>query len=132
MATAATIGKFKVSIDASNLEEVLSVSGVGKVNDTIEVTNFDSPAGTKEYIPGLAEGSEVSIECNYIHDATVQAALIAAVNAGSSVAVILTYNTTDATFTFNAAAQGFEVVPGVNEQNRINFTLKISGDITIA
>ncbi len=131
MATAATIGKWTVSTDAANLEEVLSVSGLGKTNDTIEVTNFDSPAGTKEYIPGLADGSEISVECNYIDTATAQAALIASVDAGSSVAVIMTYDATAAVYTFTAAAQSWNIVPSTSDQNRIEFSMKVSGDITI-
>ena len=131
MATLATIGKWAVTIDAAALEEVISVSGLGKTNDTIEVTNFDSDPGTKEYIPGLAEGAEVNIECNYIPAAAGQVALIAAVNAGSNVAVVLTYDTNVKTYTFQAAATSWSVVPSATEQNRIEFTVKISGDITI-
>lgn len=131
MATAATIGKWALTIDATALEEILSVSGLGKSNDIIEVTNFDSPAGTKEYIPGLADGSEISIECNYIDDAAGQIALQSAVNAGSNVAVVMTYDTTAKTYTFNAAAQGWTISPSTTDQNRIEFTLKVSGDISV-
>ena len=131
MATAATVGKWAITIDATALEEVLSVSGMGKTNDTIEVTNFDSPAGTKEYIPGLAEGSEISIDCNYLSAGTGQLALQTAVDAGSNVAVVMTYDTTAATFTFTASAVGWTIAPSTNDQNRIEFALKVSGDITI-
>ena len=129
--TAATIGKWAVTTDGAPLEEVLSVSGLGKTNDTVEVTNFDSPVGTKEYIAGLAEGSEISIECNYLPAATAQVALVASVDAGGTVAVVMTYATTASTYTFSGVAQGWSVTPATSEQNKISFTLKISGDIAI-
>lgn len=131
MATAANIGKWALTVDAVALEEILSVSGMGQSNDVIEVTNFDSPANTKEYIPGLADGSEISIECNYLPAGTGQLALQASVDAGDSVAVVMTYDTTTATYTFAAAAQGWTINPSISDQNRIEFTLKISGDIAI-
>ena len=131
MATAATIAKWAITTDAAPLEEVLDVSGLGKSNDTIDVTNFDSPAGTKEYIPGLADGSEITIECNYVAAATGQVALVASIDAGSSVAVVMAYATSAATYTFSAAAQGWTISPSTSEQNKISFVLKVSGDITI-
>jgi hypothetical protein len=129
MATAATIGKFAITHDGANIEEVLSVGGVGKTNDLIDVTNFDSAAGTKEYIAGLADGSEVSIECNYLESAAGQTALVADVDAQATAAFVLTYNSA-VTYTFNAACMGYQITPSVSEQNKISFTIKISGDIT--
>lgn len=116
------------------IEEVFSVSGLGKQNDLIDVTNFDSPSGTKEYIAGLADGSEISVEANYIPSATVQAAVMAAVDSGSTRLCRLVYtgSSPNKTFNFSAVAIGYEVGPSPTEQNTITFTLKVSGEITRA
>lgn len=139
MATQANISNFKFRIASiaspasyNDLEEVLSVSGVGKTNELIEVTNFDSPAGTKEFIAGLADGSEVTVEANYYQAATEQANLIALVDAGSTVNCQVAYTAVspDETWSFAGVCIGWELTPSATEQNRITFTVKISGDIT--
>lgn len=126
--TSATIGKWEITHAGTGIEEVLSVSGLGKTNQLLDVTNFDSPAGTMEYIAGLADGDEVTIECNYISDGTGQAALRADVDSGASAQFVLTYDAS-ITFTFTAACISYSIVPSVTEQNKITFSVKISGDI---
>lgn len=127
----ASISGWSLTVDATPLEEILSVSGLGKSNDILDVTNFDSPAGTKEYIAGLADGAEMTVECNFIAAAAGQVALQAAVDAGASVDVVMTYTTTTQVYTFTAAAQGWTISPSISDQNRIEFTLKVSGEIVI-
>ena len=138
MTTAAFIGKFKVGIgdDASpqsytNLEEVLTCTGVGKLNELKEVTNFDSPAGTKEYIAGLAEGQEVVITCNYKSTHTEQQALIGYVDAGSTknFRLLDTDASPNEAFQFDAVCLGWRMEPSTSDQNQIVFTVKITGDI---
>lgn len=139
MATSANISnfKFKKATAASPasynaIEEVLSISGVGKNNELVDVTNFDSPAGTKEYIAGLADGSEITVEANYVPNATHQTALIASVDAGETINFQVAYTAVspDETWSFAGVCLGWEVAPSPTEQNRITFTIKISGDIT--
>jgi len=137
--TAANISKWKFRIgNAASpevftaIEEVYSISGVGKTNELVEVTNFDSPVGTKEFIPGLAEGSEVTIEANYIPAATQQAALIAVVDSGTNTnfQVAYTGSSPEETFNFTASPLTWEIVPSPTERNSIRFVVKISGAIS--
>ncbi len=137
--TQANISQFKIRLgDAASpevfadIEEVLSISGVGKNNELVDVTNFDSPNQTKEYIAGLADGSEISVEANYVPNATQQTALIAAVDAGSTrnFRVVYTGVSPDEVWNFAGVCLGWELVPSPTEQNRVNFTVKITGDIT--
>ena len=130
MATAADIGKWALTIDATPIEEILSLSGVGQSNNLLDVTNFDSGL-TMEYIPGLADGAEISIEANRIDAAAGQAALIAGVKAKTTNAFILTYDSAT-TYTFNGVCLSYEIQPSQTEQNKLSFSVKISGDITEA
>lgn len=139
--TAATISKFLFLLGQADspetftaVEEVLSISGFGVTNELIDVTNFDSPNNAKEFIAGLADGNEVSIECNRL-DATAgpqQALLKAAVDAGSTRNFRIDYTgvSPDETFSFAAVCLSHEIVPSPTEQNRINFSVKITGNIT--
>lgn len=139
--TSATISnwQFEVGTSASPqaltaIEEVFSVSGVGKVNEQIEVTNFDSPAGSKEYIAGLAEGSEITVEANYIPAATHQPVVMTAVDNGDTRLCRLRYTgvSPEKTWSFSAVCLSYEVVPSPTQQNTIVFTFKITGSITRA
>ena len=138
MATAANISNFKLKLgDAASpevfadVEEVLSLSGFGKSNDLLDVTNWDSPTGTREFIAGLSDGAEITAECNYT-GATNQDALRTAVDAGSTrnFQIVNSNQSPAETFSFAAVCLGWTIDPAATEQNRITFTLKISGDIT--
>ena len=139
--TDATISNWKMEIgtDASPqvltaIEEVTAVSGLGKDNELVEVTNFDSPTGTKEFIAGLSEGKEFTVEANYLHGATHQPVVMAAVDNGDTRLARLRYtgSSPEKTFSFSAVCLGYEIGPDVTGANKITFTFKISGDITRA
>jgi len=139
--TQAAIGNWQLQISNNlspevyaNLEEVLSVGEVGETNETLDVTNFDSTAGTKEFIGGLAEGDEVSIECNYIAGATKQTALRAYVAAKTNSTALLTYtgSSPNELYSFAFAPISWKLSPSTSEQNKINFTIKVSGGVTVA
>lgn len=136
--TQANISQFALQLgDAASpevfatVEEVLSISGFGKNNELIDVTNFDSGL-VKEYIAGLADGAEITVEANYYQAATQQQALITAVNAGSTRNFQLLNNVPSPaeTFSFAAVCLSWNIEPSPTEQNRVSFTLKITGDIT--
>lgn len=129
--TAATIGGWTVSLAGTEIEEVLSMSGLGKTRDQIEVTSFDTTAGTKEYIGGLADGAEITIEANYVATGTGQLAARAAVNTGTNVEMVATYGTTTEVFTYQVTPLAWSLSPSTTDQNRCEFQYKISGDIVV-
>jgi len=115
------------------VEEVVSVSGVGRTNQLIDVTNFDSPSGTKEFAGGLAEGDEVTIECNYLSTSnTQQLAFMAAVDARSTRTFRLAYinSSPEKRWKFDAACLNWSVTPSATDKSTIKFVIKISGSIT--
>jgi hypothetical protein len=116
------------------VEEVFSVSGLGKTNQQVDVTNFDSPAGTMEYIAGLADGEEITVEANYLPAGTQQIAMMAAVDAGANRKFQVTYTkvSPNKTFTFTGTPLSYKIVPSATDKNTIQFTVKVSGDITRA
>ncbi len=137
--TSANISNWKFSLGTdespqvlTEIEEVTEISGFGQTNDLAEATNFDSPAGTKEFIAGLSEGDEFTVECNYIPAATMQVAARAAVKAGATrlARVRYTGSSPENVFDFSAVCLGYALGPSPTEVNSITFTFKISGDIT--
>jgi len=115
-----------------NLPEVISISGVGATNALVDATHFDSTA--REYIAGLADGSEVTVESNFVQNNAVQERVIADVAARRTLncKVLFDFGTPNTSFTFAAVALGWVLNPSVDDRNTISFTFKISGSITVA
>jgi hypothetical protein len=138
MPTSATIGNWKLALGTNaspsvltDLEEVLDVSELGLTNELQEVTNWDSPAGTKEFIAGLAEGDEFTVECNYISTAGSHQRAVRAAQ-GQTLPFRLTYTASSPNnvFTGDCVYLGYKMVPSQTEQSKVQYTFKISGDIT--
>ena len=111
--------------------EILSMSGIGKANPLVEVTSFDSTA--REYIAGLADGTEVALECNYLPANTAQQGLVSDVDAGTTrnIQVAITDGVTPKTYSFAVTPLAWVLNPSFDDKNSISFTLKISGAITV-
>ena len=116
------------------IEEVYSVSGVGQTNELIDVTNFDRPAGTKEFIAGLADGAEITVEANYLPAGAQQIVAMTAAEAQATRLARVNYTgvSPNKTFSFSAVCIGYEIGPNTDSQNTITFNFKISGSITRA
>jgi hypothetical protein len=117
----------------TTIEEVFSVSPIGKTNALIDATNYDS-GGNREFIHGLADGAEISIECNYLPAATVQAALKGDVDNKTrrNLKVVLTDGTTTKNFTFACIPLSWNIAPSLDNKNVITFSVKVTGAITVS
>jgi len=113
------------------ISEVLSMSGLGKTNPLVEVTSFDSTG--REYIAGLADGTEIALECNYLPADTQQQGLISDVDAGTvrNFQILITDGTTPKTYAFAVTPLSWVINPSFDDKNTLTFTLKISGAITV-
>jgi hypothetical protein len=137
--TDATIGGFSLELgDADSpavfdaIEEVFALTGLGKVRELVDATHFGS-GGNREYIAGLADGVEITAECNYVPGATVQQAMIAAVNTGANrnFKIVESLDSPDTVYAFVGSPLGWTINPSVDDRNTLTFTVKISGDITV-
>lgn len=141
MPTAANISRWKFRLGSTAsppqfnpIEEAFSISGLGKTNQLVDVTSFDSPEGTMEYIAGLADGQEITIECNRIPNEsppTEQQNMIAAVDAQENRAFQIAYIgvSPEETFDFQGVPLSWVLAPSTTDKNTISFTVKISGEI---
>lgn len=112
--------------------EATAVGGIGKTNALVDSTTFCSGA-SREYIPGLAEGNELTIDANYIVSSAVRRQLQKAVNDRANVQLRLVVMqdglVIDEEYRFEAAALSWGITPSIDDKNTVNFTAKISGDI---
>jgi hypothetical protein len=116
--------------------QIFGIGGVGQTNALVDATTFCSE-GSREYIPGLADGSEVTLNANFetaafgtsqlkkmIDDVTAKAtrAFQIVIDDGVNPSV---------TLSFLGACLSWELGPSIDNKNTINYTVKISGNITI-
>lgn len=113
--------------------EVQSLSGLGVSNSQVDVTSFDS-GNSMEYIAGMADGQEITVECNLVLSDTEQQGLLDDVDSGLTTGFQLEANDGAQTLTisFSAVCLGWVINPSNTDQHTISFTLKISGAITRA
>lgn len=115
--------------------EITGISGLGETNDLVDVTTFCSK-GNREYIGGLADGQEMTLDGNFIVNSDVRRRIIAAAKSKQNLSfrVVVDDNADeviDLTFWFRAAVLSWVLSPSIDNKNAIQFTLKISGEIDI-
>lgn len=120
----------------TSVAEVVNIGGPALSMDPIEVTNQGSTDGWKEYIAGLKDGGEVSLDLNYIptettHNAT--AGLINDLENGTVRNFQLVFSDAGGTiWAFPALVTGFEPSAPVDDKLAASVTLKVSGKPTLA
>lgn len=113
------------------IEEVQNLSGLGKTNPLIDVTHHASTA--REYIAGLPDGQELTIECNRVHTASnIQDDVIAEVDAGTNfnMQITLTDGTTSLQYAFIATPVSWAVTPSFDDKTMLTLVVKMH-DITV-
>ena len=115
--------------------QVFGISGLGQTNDLIEATTFCS-GGNREWINGLADGSEITLECNYETGTTgaILGIMIADVQAKNQRKFIVSVDdgSPSQRFSFTAICLSWTLNPAVDDRNTISFGLKVSGAITLS
>lgn len=116
----------------TTIAEVRSIGDVGPEAEMIDVTNFDSTAGWKEFIPGLIDGGEVQIEMNFIPGNSSQQGLRTNLTGRSSATYSVVWTDTGETWSFTAYVQSIKPRGGVAEALTATVTFKITGQMTFA
>ena len=113
--------------------QVFGISGLGAVNALIDATTFCS-GGSREYIGGLADGTEVTLELNYETSSAVTRQMIDDVTDKRSRNFEIRVESGSPTtrFAFLGICLGWTLNPSVDDRNTISFTVKISGTITLS
>lgn len=122
----------------TKIAEIIDIDGPSMSRDAIEVTSQDSTSGWREFIPGMRDGGEVSITANWIP--------VHATQDGTS--GVLSKFTDDVLHNWQIITAGdgssgtididfagivtdFSISLPMEEQAQLEFTLKISGAVTI-
>ena len=117
----------------TTIAELTSISGPSESADTVDVTSHDSSNEFREFIVGLRDGGEISIEGNfYPGDTDGQKQLHTDMQAGSSNTFTLTAPDGTTNYSGTAICTGFEPSFPMDGAMTFSATLKISGKPTLA
>lgn len=124
--------------NSTAVAEVVTIGGPSLTRETIDATHLTSPDRWREFIKGLKDGGEVSMDLNYLPwDSThnVSTGLLSDFNNDSS--SLDSYDmvfpdTAGTTFSFSAIVTKFEPNIAGDDKLAASVTLKISGKPTLA
>ncbi|MBF0185466.1 MAG: phage tail protein [Magnetococcales bacterium] len=117
------------SVTLTEIADMQSFSGFDGASSEIDVTNLSSTA--KEFIAGLADSGNVSIEMNGVLDDPGQIALAAAKESGAVKEFKLELPDGH-TATFSAFVKSFSASGGVDQPFKRSASLRLSGPVTWA
>lgn len=135
---------FKIGDDGTaelftTVAEVIDISGPSMSRDAIDVTNQDSTNGWREFIPGFRDGGEVSISANWIPVSSTQDATSGILskftdNVLHNFQIVTSDDGSGGTMDIDFAGIVTQFNPSlpITEQGKLDFTIKISGAVTIA
>ncbi len=117
----------------NTVPEVTSLSGLGESTPLEDVTHFQSTS--REYIGGLADGDEFTLESNNVHQSPDVLALVKGYKGLTKYMRVTEKDTsvspnTERVYTFDAVVMGWSFAPEVGGAGQINYTFKISGGVT--
>jgi len=112
--------------------QVFSIGGLGATNALIDATTFCS-GGSREYIGGLADGAEMTLELNYETAAKVINEMIDDVTHKETrnFKISVDDGSPSRVFSFAGVCLSWTFNPSVDDRNTISFGVKISGAITV-
>lgn len=138
MTTQAKIGYgvlFKIGNGASpevftTVAEVTSITPPSLARDSIDASHEESPEGWREFIGGMKDGGEVSLELNFVPGSATTILLMAEIEAAAGNKQIVF--TTGEIFSFKALCTAFEPDAPLDDKMVASVTYKVSGKPTLA
>jgi len=110
------------------IAELTGITGPSISAATVDVTSHDSPDTYREFIQGIREAGEVTLEGNFIPGNAGQVALLADLNDGSVDEYVITFPSGMATtWTFDAIVTAFATSAPFDEKASFTATMKLTG-----
>lgn len=113
------------------LGEVTDVDLGGDESDLIDVTHTASPGNRREYIGGLIDGGEITVELNFVPGNATHTLLRARLTARDTQQHQITFPDGDV-LTVNAIVRNISRTAPVADKMSMSFTAKKTGDETWA
>lgn len=113
----------------TTLAEVTNITPPGWARDTVDASHEQSPGAHREFIAGLADAGEVTLDINYVPGNSASAALEAEkALTGSSAAINRRITFPDGSYMiFVGILTGFEPDAPIDDKMSASVTFKVSG-----
>ena len=121
-----------ITIDTVAVGQILSIEGPSMERAIVDTTHLGTST-LRTFVPGFGDGGELTIEAQFDNDDAGQQDVLESFEAGSATAETIVITTSDSdTFTFSAFVRSFSISQSMDEVNRVNMVLKVSGNVTHA
>lgn len=108
------------------LAQVTSISPPSLSRDTIDASHMQSPQRYREFVSGMRDGGEVSIELDFERGSTTDVQLLADFNSDAARNYRIVFPSGQA-WTFNAFLTGYEVSVPMDDKMTATATFKVNG-----
>ena len=123
----------------TTVAEVTNITPPAIARDAIDATHTESPDGWREFVPGLKDGGQVSIDLNFVPDSNSTDLLLGTFDNSALLACRILFNDGDqdsspitaSVWSFSAICTGFAPEAPVDGKQAANATFKISGKPTL-
>ena len=117
----------------TTLAEVTNITPPALSRDTVDVTHELSPEAWREFIAGLKDGGEVSIDMNFVPGSTDAASLMAELSLTGKAAIKnrQVVFPDGSVFAFAAILTGYEPDAPIDDKMAASLTLKVTGKPTL-
>lgn len=112
----------------AKIAEITDLGDVGITRPEIDVTNHDSSGNAEEFIAGLIQGGEFTVNCNLIAgDTSGQIAAIASCLAGTTGSYIIRHaNSTHSTYQFYGYVKSYRIKSETKGTIKATLTFKVA------
>lgn len=113
----------------TTIGEIFSEIMVGATKPLVEVTHHESPNAFREFITGIAEGDEISIQANWVDNELGQSKVRAAFDGGEMVNFIVRSPSSEEYVYFPGIVTHHDVTRPLDDKQVFNCTVKIAGNL---
>lgn len=115
-------------LGTTSIGALKSIGGIALSADTIDVTTLDNEDGYKEFIGGMKDGGEISLEGFFDYDDAGQKALYTAFESGSVEEATIEFPAEmKCNWQFNGVVTAYETSADLSDAVTFSCTVKVSG-----
>lgn len=114
--------------DYVTISEVTSITPPKLSRDTIDATSNDSAEKWREFIAGLKDGGEMSVEMNFIPESSGNVRILGSFNSDRALKCKIVFPDSPTTqWAFDAFCTGYEPADPVDDKMSATVTFKLTG-----
>lgn len=118
----------------TKLAQVFNVTLPNEQIAEVEVTHYESPGRTREFIPGLNDAGEITVEMNFVPGSPTDALIVAAKADGEvrQFRIVTPDDDDNQMYTFPVFVRGYERGIPVDDRMTATVTLRVAGAVVQA